>query len=124
MKKFQLRVFLAGAGLVLLAGFIAIPPEGEAAPGEVKEILKSACFDCHSDAAKSDKAKKALNFDQWDDYKVTKKIAKLDAICEVIEEDKMPPAKYLKSKPDRKLSDEQKKAVCKWTTKESEQLLE
>ena len=124
MKKLTLRFILAGAALFFLAAFISIPPAHESSFPEVKDILKSACFDCHSDVATSDKAKTALDFDQWDNYKVTRKIAKLDAICEVVSEDKMPPEKYLKSKPDRKLSDEQKKAICEWTEKESERLLE
>ncbi len=123
MKKCLFRFVLAGAALLLLGAYVFIPPAGEPVSGDVKEILKSACFDCHSDQGSSKKAKLALNFDSWDDYKVSKRISKLEEICELVEEGKMPPEKYLKSKPDRALSEQQKVQICKWTAKETEKLL-
>jgi len=43
---------------------------------------------------------------------------------EVIEEDKMPPGKYLELKPDRKLETAQKELVLKWAEETSKTLLE
>ncbi len=123
MKKCLFRFVLAGTAFLLLGAFVYISPAGEPVPGDVKELLKSACFDCHSDLASSKKAKLALNFDSLDDYKVSKRISKLEKINKLVEEGKMPPEKYLKSKPDRALSEEQKVQICKWTAKETEKLL-
>ncbi|MCK4879297.1 MAG: heme-binding domain-containing protein [Bacteroidales bacterium] len=67
---------------------------------------------------------KAVNFEQWDDYRLTKKIGLLGDICKVVDEGKMPPEKYLEHKPDRKMSEAQKKFLCDWTRQESEKLMQ
>lgn len=118
--------FLAVIGMVFLVfqSFMVNSAPAPGIPEDVKDVLISACYDCHSNNASSDKSKDALNFDEWGDYKVSKKISKLADICELVDEGKMPPAKYLKSKPDKALSDAQKKLICDWTGKESVLLLE
>jgi len=93
-------------------------------PAEVKKILETSCFDCHTDESKNDDAKEALNFDKWNDLSNSKKISKLDAICEVVEEGEMPTKKYLQYYPDRALTDDQKELICKWVDKESENLMQ
>ena len=93
-------------------------------PEEIGAILKSSCYDCHSSEARSEDAKKAVQFDLWDEYRVTKKIGILGKVGEMVEEGKMPPKKYLENKPDRKLTEDQKKQVLDWTKKESERLMQ
>ena len=66
----------------------------------------------------------ALNFEKWDDYKLTKKIGLLDKIGEMVGEGKMPPAKFLERKPESKPSEKQKELVLHWAEKESTDLME
>ena len=124
MRKSIVLIIMAG-GLFFLSQAYSPKnkPVGEI-PEEVGKILVSSCYDCHSSEANSKDAPEALNFEKWDEYRVTKKIGLLGKICELVEEDKMPPKKYLGFKPDRKLSNSQKQLICDWTGKESSALME
>lgn len=124
MKRNLYLSVLAGILLLLSQSFSTKDFRAPAIPDEVNKILIASCYDCHSDDAKSKDAREALNFESWDDYKLTKKIGLLGDICKLVEEDKMPPGKYLKSKPDRKLSGKQKELLCDWTEEESTRLME
>lgn len=123
MKKLIVSLAVSAILLLVFQSFVFKTAPAPDIPADVKEILKASCYDCHSKDASNKKGKIALNFDKWDDYKDTKKISKLDAICEVISKDKMPPEKYLKNSPDKALSDDQKVAVCSWTDKEATKLM-
>jgi hypothetical protein len=124
MKRPVLIPVLAGCASLLFLAFVIKPVPGPAFPEEVEKTLKRSCFDCHSNDASNKRAPVMLNFDKWDDYKVTKKISKLAAICEVVDGGKMPPAKFLKSNPDKALSDSQKEMICDWAGEESDKLTE
>ena len=132
MKQFTLTSILAiGFGVLLLA---FIPPKNESFvskadipelgfPGEVQEILKTSCFDCHIADAKSSKAKMKLNFSKWENLSNSKKINKLDKISKDVTEGKMPTKKYLKKYPDRKLSKEEIDIIKKWVQAETSKLM-
>jgi hypothetical protein len=124
MKNKAILLLLAGGILFLLQSFLSNRKPAPDFPEEVNGILVSSCFDCHSSAGKNDDARKKLNFESWDDYKLTKKIGLLGDIAKVIEKDEMPPGKYLEFKPDRKLTDEQKKVILNWTEETSNALME
>ncbi len=124
MKKLILSLAVSGILLLVFQSFIFDPAASPQVPTDVKDILKTSCYDCHSNEASNKKAIDALNFDQWDGYKTTKQISKLESICEVVKEGKMPPEKYLDKNPDAVLSDEQKKIVCDWTDEASAILME
>lgn len=122
--KNSLFLFVPATVLFLVfQSFVFNSPAGPEFPSEVKEVLKASCYDCHSKDASSKKGTLALNFDKWDNYKLSKRISKLDAICEEIEEGKMPPAKYLKGNSDKALTDEQKALICSWTEGEADKLM-
>ena len=123
MKKLIVSLAVSAILLLVFQSFVSKTAPTPDIPSDVKEILKTSCYDCHSQESSNKKGKEALNFDKWDDYKDSKKISKLDAICEVISKDKMPPEKYLKNSPEKALSDDQKVAVCSWTDKEIEKLM-
>lgn len=123
MKKSLVLLLPAAILFLVFQSFIFNSPAGPDFPADVKEVLKTSCYDCHSKDASKKKGTLALNFDKWDDYKVSKRISKLDAICEVIEEGKMPPAKYLKGNPEKAMSDEQKEMVCSWAEEGAEKLM-
>ena len=123
MKKSSLLLLPATILFLVFQSFIFNFTTGSEFPADVKEILKTSCYDCHSKDASNKKGTLALNFDKWDDYKITKRISKLDAIAEVIEEGKMPPAKYLKNNADKALSDDKEELVLNWVEEEAEKLM-
>jgi hypothetical protein len=123
MKSKAILLLLAGGIFILLQSFLSNSKPVPDFPEEVNGILVSSCFDCHSSAGKNEDARKKLNFENWDDYKLTKKIGVLGDIAKVIEKDEMPPGKYLEFKPDRKLTDEQKQVIINWTEETSDALI-
>ena len=92
-------------------------------PEDVTAILERSCFDCHTNDASNFKAKGKLNFSKWDEYKPSKKISKLGAICEEITDGKMPTKKYKNKYPDKSLSKEEIDLICNWADEESKKLL-
>lgn len=123
MKKLLIALSASVVILLVFQSFMAKSAPGAEFPAEVKEILKTSCYDCHSDASTNKKAIEAVNFDKWSDLKATKQISKLDAVCETISKDQMPPEKYLKNKPEHALSDEQKVIICSWADQEASKLM-
>ena len=123
MKKYIALMMLAGGIFLLSQSFTPNRLSNAAFPDEVNKVLVASCHDCHTTDAKSKKASEALDFEKWDEYRVTKKISLMGKICELVEEDKMPPAKYLEFNPDRKLSDTQKQLICDWSKKETSSLM-
>jgi len=123
MKKLIVSLAVSAILLLVFQSFVFKTAPAPDIPSDVKEILKTSCYGCHTEESSNKKGKDALNFDKWDSYKDTKKISKLDAICEVISKDKMPPEKHLKNNPEKALSDEQKVVVCSWTDKEVTKLM-
>jgi hypothetical protein len=92
-------------------------------PKKVTGILKNSCYDCHTTGSNAEKAVETLDFNKWEEYKLTKKISLLTKICEVAEKGDMPPGKYLGKHPEKALSASDIKTICNWTKKESEKLI-
>ena len=78
---------------------------------EVESILKTSCFDCHSNHTSYpfyaqvapisfwinhhvEEGKEHLNFSDWNNYSIKKKLHKLDEIIEEIDEHEMPLRSY------------------------------
>lgn len=100
-------------------------------PEDVQMIMKSACFDCHSDhtrypwynnitpvnywlADHVKDGKKHFNVSKWTDYSDKKKDHKLEELAEEVEEGHMPLPSYTWTHSDAKLSKEQIEAVEAW----------
>jgi mono/diheme cytochrome c family protein len=108
------------------------PTDSLAANQQVYEILTNSCFDCHSDrgsgswSAKfapsylfgAQKARKVLNFSNWATLDVKQRKAMASAIATVVDSGSMPPGDYNFFHPSAKLSDEQKRLVLQWTTRQ------
>jgi hypothetical protein len=124
MKKLIFSLAVSGILLLLFQSFIFNPAASSEPATDAKEIIETSCYTCHSNEASNEKAIDALNFDQWDGYKKTKQISKLESICEVVKEGKMPPEKHLAKNPDKALSDEQKKILCNWADETTTKLME
>ena len=65
-----------------------------------------------------------INFDHWDDYKLIKKIELLGNIGKVLEDEKMPPEKFLDRNPDARLSEDQANLLIDWTRQETDKLMQ
>ncbi|MCA9731282.1 MAG: heme-binding domain-containing protein [Deferribacteres bacterium] len=101
------------------------------ASDDVTHIMKSACYDCHSNETVwpwyshvapvswllSDhvrNGRRHLNFSAWGEYPGKRKLKKLDEIAEEIEGGNMPLAGYVKMHSEANLSAEQKQVLIDW----------
>jgi len=124
MKKQLVLLLAIGILFISFQSFSPEPPSEGVFTDEISAILKSSCYDCHTTANGSEKPLKALDFEQWDQYRLTKQIGLLGDIGKMVEEGKMPPGKYLEKNPDRKLSEAQKKLLADWTKEEADKLMQ
>lgn len=92
-------------------------------PDEVKAIIEKSCFGCHNTDSKNDKAKDKLDLKTLGDLETPKMIHALKEISEVVEENDMPPAKFLEKFPDKKLTDADKKILMDWADNQAKSLM-
>ena len=100
-------------------------------PENVKTILKSSCFDCHSDHTRYPwynaitpvnywlndhirDGKKHFNVSKWSDYSDKKKDHKLEELAEEVEEKEMPLPSYTWTHGDADLTKDQIDAILNW----------
>ena len=103
-------------------------------PEDVRLILRSSCYDCHSNntnypwynniapvsfwiANHIDDGKGHLNFNDWPGYDNKKKAHKLQEVAETLESEEMPLAEYTWMHANARLTDLQKRAVIEWAEK-------
>jgi hypothetical protein len=103
-------------------------------PADVKNILETTCYDCHSSktnypwynnitpvnfwlADHVKDGKKHLNFSDWATYSLKKKEHKMDELYEEVEEKKMPLDSYTWTHGDANLTQDQIDAVVAWGKK-------
>jgi len=108
------------------------------APPNVLSILKTSCYDCHSNETKwpwyayvapvsflisSDvsEGRKRVNFTEWDKYDEKKQEKKLEHVADAVIEGWMPLPKYLLLHSDAELDQSQKKIIKDWTVNGGEQ---
>lgn len=130
------------AGLVIAVLFLgaqAIPVQRDNppveqevdAPHDVKAILKTSCYNCHSHetvwpwyahvapaswlvAHDVHHARRHLDFSAWNRYDAKKRGKKLDEIHDEVEQGDMPLWYYLIMHPAARLSPEQKSRLLLW----------
>lgn len=100
-------------------------------PEDVKTILKTSCYNCHSNNTiypwyaevqpvawwlneHIEDAKKDLNFSEFGTYKIRRKYRKLEEINDLVKKAEMPLKSYLILHGNAKLSDQQKSALTNW----------
>jgi len=100
-------------------------------PEKVHQILKTTCFDCHSDVTEYPwynsitpvnywldehirDGKKHLNFSDWANYSLKKKEHKMDELHEEVAEGEMPLESYTYTHADANLNQEQIDAIVVW----------
>lgn len=101
------------------------------APLDVKNIFKTACYDCHSYETKwswyskvapiswliiddVNEGRKHLNFSEWGNLYSGKREELKKKIWEELVEDEMPPGKYIYLHPDASLELTQKNILKRW----------
>jgi hypothetical protein len=151
MKKIILSILL-----VLVLGFIVaqfFPPKKnlgevtqthfvnqEGIPADIKTMLKTSCFDCHSNhttylwydkiapaswlvSSHINEGKHHLNFSEWGKADTLDQIKMLDEISEVLTDKSMPLTSYTFLHTDAKLKQVERDKIIAWTEKYSEELL-
>ncbi|MDO1500956.1 heme-binding domain-containing protein [Winogradskyella maritima] len=100
-------------------------------PTEVKAVLKTACFDCHSDnttypwynnitpvnfwlAEHINDGKKHFDVSKWNDYSLKKKDHKIEELIEFVERGEMPLNSYTWTHAEARLSEAQVEAMINW----------
>jgi hypothetical protein len=91
----------------------------EGIPENIQAVINKSCFGCHNSDSKNEDAKEELDFKKLEKLSKIKKISAYKNIAETVEEEKMPPKKFLDRYPDKKLTDEEKKALIDWAKKEA-----
>lgn len=132
-RMFLVLLFIALIGIQFIDVKKTNPPvTGEIdMPYDVKNILRSSCYDCHSNETKwpvyskvapiswliaddVQSGRKHLNFSEWESYTDEKKAKKLKDIWEQISEDEMPIRTYTYLHPGTQLDIQEKQLVKKW----------
>ncbi len=107
-------------------------------PDKVLDILKNACYDCHSNDSRYPwyvnvqpmgwimanhikDGKKDLNFSEFRSYSLRKQQSKLKSIATQVKDGEMPILSYTIMHADARLSKEQKELIIDWaiSTKDS-----
>jgi hypothetical protein len=150
MQIFMIKKILKRTFQILLLAFIVIqffrPAKNKSdeigsndiskiypVPENVQTILKTSCYDCHSNNTVYPwyasiqpvawwlndhimEGKKELNFSEFASYRIRRQYKKLEEINEQVKEDKMPLDEYLWIHKASKLSKEQKLILANWVT--------
>lgn len=92
-------------------------------PENIHAIIEKSCMGCHNTTSKNDKAKNKLRFDTLNELTDVKKIKTLSEIVEVLEENEMPPEKFLKRYPDRALTGKEEVQLKQWAQKQAKAII-
>ena len=144
------KKILKWTGLLLLTAFIVLqffrPTKNKsdvisnnditklyAVPRDVENILKTSCYNCHSNNTvypwyaevqpvawwlngHIQNGKKDLNFSEFGTYRIRRQYKKLEEIDDLVKDNKMPLDSYLWIHKNAKLNDDQKKVISNWVT--------
>ncbi len=103
----------------------------ENVPTNVQSIIKTSCFDCHSNQVRYpwytnvapvswwvkdhiNEGRDELNFSEWGSYSTKRKLHKLEEIEEEVGAAEMPLQSYLLAHGDSRLSKLQKQQLMNW----------
>lgn len=100
-------------------------------PAQVRTLLRTACYDCHSDHTDYpwynkvqpvamflenhiEQGKKELNFSEFGSYSPRRRKSKLKSMASQVEEGEMPLTSYTLIHRSADLSDQERKAIVTW----------
>lgn len=113
-KKFVLAAFFVLAAAVGFATNNDGKAKEEPMPANIKAIIEKSCFGCHNTDSKNEDAKKELDLKTFENLKTAEKVHALREIGKTLSKNEMPPEKFLARFPDKKLTDDEKKALMDW----------
>lgn len=93
-------------------------------PDDIQQVIDNSCYGCHHTKSKATKAKAKLNFDKLGKLKLSKQVAKLSHIADVLKDDDMPPRKFLEKHPEKALTADQKKLMLDWAESTANNLVQ
>jgi len=131
------KILIGGSILLAAAQLVPVertnPPVEEEvpAPAEVREVLRRACYDCHSNETRwpwyahvapvswmvvhdVKHARKHLNFSTWNAYDAKKRRKKLDELWEEVDEGEMPLWTYRPLHPESRLDASDLRLLRAW----------
>jgi hypothetical protein len=102
-------------------------------PADVQQVLKTSCYDCHSNNTvypwyakiqpvalwlgnHIEEGKDELNFSEFGSYSIRRKFKKLEEINKQVKEDEMPLSSYTVIHRNAKLNDSKKLLLANWVT--------
>lgn len=105
-------------------------------PAEIEQVLRSACYDCHSHetvwpwysnvapvswwiSEHVRHGRQRLNFSEWGDAAADQQRQKLNACVEYVKDGRMPLESYIVGHAEAELSPEQRARLCDWFKKVS-----
>jgi len=104
-----------------------------AVPADVQSILRTSCYDCHSNNtvypwyaqvqpvawwlnSHIQDGKKDLNFSEFGSYRIMRQYKKLEQVNDLVKKDEMPLNSYLWIHTNAKLNEQQKLTLANWVT--------
>jgi cytochrome c553 len=108
-------------------------------PQNVQSILKTACYDCHSNSTNYPwyskiqpfgwllanhikEGKEELNFSEFGSYSKRRQISKMNGIANSLKDGSMPLSSYTMIHKDARLSHQDKALLIEWATKTKDSL--
>jgi len=109
-------------------------------PSRISALFVRSCYDCHSNETNwrwytyvapvswftvghVNDARAELNFSEWGSYGTRMKETRLNAICDQCQKGEMPLTSYALVHPDVRLSPEEVKSICEWSSEERRRLM-
>jgi hypothetical protein len=106
---------------------------------EVEHIFNTSCADCHTYSTEwpqysyvapiswivtddVNEGRRHLNLSDWASYPLTRQQAKLESICEEIQDGGMPLRQYTWLHPRTALTQSQRETICAWTLAEQQRI--
>lgn len=110
-------------------------------PDSVSQLLKAACYDCHSNetvypwyayvapvswlvSRDTRMGREHLNFSEWEDYSKMDKAKQLGDLAEEVEDGAMPMPIYILMHPEAKITMAQRELLIEWSDEFAESLFE
>ena len=119
MKKLLFTTLVTGLAFILFASLgTNNNQKNHKIPKDVMKVLDKSCYGCHNSESRNEDAREELSFDKWDKLTPIKKLSKLKEIKETVVEEEMPPQRFLKKYPDKKLSEKETQILMDWVKKE------
>lgn len=143
LKQYHKKILITLLAVLIIMQFFGIdktnPPSDAnqdfmtltSPPSDISQLLKDACYDCHSNHTKYpwytniapvswwikghiDHGRGNLNFSEWGTYSDKKRTHKIEEVIEFVEDKRMPLLSYIIGHPEAKISKEDRANIVTW----------